>query len=330
MKARHLYVPLSLALLAVVTTGGAQVYAGEGAARRVPSSDDASERFRSGVAFYKDGDFTAAQVEFKRAYELSPNYRVLYNLGQTSRELKDYAAALAAFKQYLREGGKEIPAARRKDVQSWVGQLEQKVGTITVSANVSGAEILLDDARLGVSPLSAPVVVNVGRHKFSASLGGYRAAQRVLDVAGMQDVTVALELTRLDELAHASTKPEPRRAPEAAPVAERKRSVAPWVVLSVTAASGIATGVFGGLALSAKSDLRDALAAYPGRSAPITAAQDRTRVFAITADIAGAVTVAGAVATTVLFVIAPASTEKARPRAAVHVAPNGLFVRGLF
>ena len=45
-------------------------------------SDEASQHFRSGVAFYKDHDFAAALVEFKRAYELVPNYGVLYNLGQ--------------------------------------------------------------------------------------------------------------------------------------------------------------------------------------------------------------------------------------------------------
>ena len=60
---------------------------------------EASKRFRRGVKLYNDGDFVAALIEFKRAYELEPNYRVLYNLGQTSRELKDYAAALRAYEQ---------------------------------------------------------------------------------------------------------------------------------------------------------------------------------------------------------------------------------------
>jgi tetratricopeptide (TPR) repeat protein len=58
---------------------------------------EASERFRRGVKLYRDADYVAALVEFKRAYELAPNFRVLYNLGQTSRQLKDYAAALDAY-----------------------------------------------------------------------------------------------------------------------------------------------------------------------------------------------------------------------------------------
>ena len=81
-----------------------------------PPSEEASQRFRSGVAFYKDKDFAAALVEFKRAYELVPNYSVLYNLGQTGRELKDYAAALEAFEQYLDEGGARVAPARHKEV----------------------------------------------------------------------------------------------------------------------------------------------------------------------------------------------------------------------
>ena len=86
-----------LALLSVVALlAGPPARADQRRRPRRPrsKSDEASQRFRSGVRFYKDHDFAAALVEFKQAYDLVPNYIVLYNLGQTARELKDYAAAL--------------------------------------------------------------------------------------------------------------------------------------------------------------------------------------------------------------------------------------------
>ena len=104
-----------------------------GAARADPKSDEASQRFKSGVAFYKDHDFVAAMVEFKRAYELVPNYVVLYNIGQTARELKDYAAALTAYERYLRDGGAKVLAPRKKEVQGAIDELKKKVGAIKIT-----------------------------------------------------------------------------------------------------------------------------------------------------------------------------------------------------
>jgi hypothetical protein len=53
-----------------------------------PSQDavkDAEAHFHRNVDLYKDSDYGGALVEFQRAYDLAPNYRVLFNLGQTQR-----------------------------------------------------------------------------------------------------------------------------------------------------------------------------------------------------------------------------------------------------
>lgn len=318
---------LSLAVLALGATHEARADGGvgkKGAPTAAAKSDDASERFRSGVAFYKDRDFAAALVEFKRAYELAPNYRVLFNLGQTSRELRDYAAALATFEQYLREGGSEIAPARRKDVQASVEELTRKVGRVRVSTSVEGAEILVDDVPVGVAPLAAPITVNVGRRKLAATRSGYTPTPRFIDVAGMVEAAVTLELTRIDE---------PRA--EAAPLQPVKPGppVVVWVMLSTTAASAVVTGVMGGLALSARGGLDKALATFPGNAASIADAQSRTRTFALGADVALGLTVASAVTTAVLFVVAPRGSDKeapAAPKVSFGVSPSGLVVRGAF
>ena len=319
---------LSLSLLVLCTTK--EVLADGGVARKAApggalKSDEASERFRSGVAFYKDRDFTAALVEFKRAYELAPNYRVLFNLGQTARELRDYASALSTFERYLREGGQEIGAARRKDVQAFIDELTRKVGKITVSTGVEGAEILVDDVPVGVAPLSAPIVVNVGRRKLTATRPGYTPSPRFVDVAGMMEATVTLDLTRIEE---------PRA--EAPPIEPVKPGppVVVLVMLSTTAASAVVTGVMGGLALSARGGLNKALATFPGNATSIADAQGRTRTFALGADIALGLTIAGAVTTSILvIVVAPRGSDKAAPaapRASFGVSPSGLVVRGVF
>src|SRR5262245_1414760 len=111
MNARALLAPaLALALVA----GGAS--GARAQALTPPGSDqarmnDAHGAFQRGIELYKEGDLSAAAVEFKRAYELVPSYKILYNMGQVSYLQHDYAAAMRYFRQYLREGD-DIPATR--------------------------------------------------------------------------------------------------------------------------------------------------------------------------------------------------------------------------
>jgi hypothetical protein len=326
---------VALVGLAMATATGGPVWAGDAKDKPAApaSAGEASERFRAGVGFYKDGDFAAALVEFKRAYDLEPNYRVLFNLGQTSQELNDYASALYAYEQYLAEGGKEIDSARKKKVEAWIELLSKKVGRITIETNVEGAEVLIDDAPVGTTPLDKPVLVNAGRRKFSASLTGYVAAVRTIEIAGLDETKVSLELVKIDT---DKPPPPPEPKPLPPPPPEPGPNVAAWVALSITGVSGVVAGVMGGLAFSARGDLDDALGTFPGNAGTISTAQDKVQTFALVTDIMIGVAAAGAVTTIVLFIVDPgapstdAAPEPEAPSARVELGPNGVFLRGTF
>lgn len=321
MNARALTLVLASALVA-------PLLAMPHAAEAQQGSDEASQRFRAGVAFYKSKDYPAALVEFKRAYELAPNYRVLYNLGQTSQQLNFYADALTAFQQYLAEGGKEIDASRRVSVESAIVELKTKVGSITIETNAEGAEISIDDLPAGHAPLAKPVIVNAGRRKFSATAAGYLPVTRVIEVAGSDSTTIKLELTKI---AKDAPPPDPED-PKPKPPPEREIPAAAWAMLGVTGAAGVATGVMGGLALSARGELDDALGTLPGNKTTIEDAQKKTQTFAITTDVLIGVTVAAAATTVILFAVdfGPAEPEAAAPTTSLHVTPGGLTWSGSF
>jgi hypothetical protein len=328
-SARRATLCLCLAALGALAATAAPTVASAQPAKPQSTSTEASERFRAGVRFYKDGDFAAALVEFKRAYELAPNYRVLYNLGQTSQELNDYASALASFEQYLAEGKNEIDAARRKSVEGWIADLREKVGTITVETNVEGAEVLVDDSSVGTTPLDKPLVVNAGKRKLSASKEGYTPQARVVSVAGRDEQTVTLNLQPLGGPREEQGQPPPRPPPPPPP--ERDLTAA-WVMFGVTAASGIATGVFAGLAVGARSDLDGELDAFPGDRAAIDDAQSRTTTFAAVTDILGGVTAVAGVTTIVLFAVGMSGPDAPAKQGSVQlrVAPGGFVARGAF
>src|SRR5262245_60656219 len=48
---------------------------------------EADRHFQSGVALYKEANYSEALAEFGRAYEISPHPLVLYNIAECHREL---------------------------------------------------------------------------------------------------------------------------------------------------------------------------------------------------------------------------------------------------
>jgi hypothetical protein len=293
---------------------------------------EASQRFEKGVSFYRDGEYQAALLEFKRAYELFPNYRVLYNLGQTSRELKDHASALVAFERYLAEGDK-IDAARKRDVENWIAELRTKVARVSVATNVPGAEITVDDLLVGTTPLAEPILLNAGRRKVSATLSGHVPVQRYIDVAGADTAELSLELVSL--VAPAPTGPA--RADATPPPAPKKvESRSPrwaWVGLATTGALGVATGILGVRALDSQSEL-DSLLTQRTTTAELEDARSQTESFALATDIVGAITIAAAATTVVLFVVesggGDADGAEASSSARLRLGPGALYFDGSF
>ena len=290
-------------------------------------ADEAGARFRRGVELFKEADFRAALIEFRRAYQLAPNYRVLYNLGQAHLELQDYAGALRAFERYLNEGGAQVPAARRAAVEAEIQKLQSRVARVEITANVAGAEIRVDDDVVGTSPLAQPVLVSAGRRKISAEKSGAPAATRTVDVAGGDRTTVALRIEGGAPVADAVPAPassRPAGSPAEPADSARVRDQAlprdggaraiPWVGWGVTGALVAGAAVTGLLALRAKDDLTQKQNTFPGDPTALGDARTKLRTFAVTSDIlTGAAVIVGV--TSLYFTL-----TSRRPRAPVEAS----------
>jgi len=294
------------------------------------AADTASEHFSRGVGFYKDGDFTAAMVEFKRAYEIDPNYPVLYNIGQTSRELRDYAAALTAFQKYLTEGAKASDQthlnAHKDKVEGYVNELKPKIAIVTLSVNQAGAEISVDDVVVGNSPLDKSINVNAGRRKISVTKSGYVPIQKFIDVGGTDQKSVSLELV---PLGGGGPDVPIKHGPDQG---ETKTSLSPYpfVALGITGVAGIATIALGVKAIGAHSDFDTALNTFPGNSSDIESKRSSAKTFALAADIMGGVTGAAAVVTIVLFATNAGGSTKPKAALNLQVGPGNVGLSGSF
>jgi hypothetical protein len=307
------------------------------AAPSVDSAKDAESHFRSGVVLYKDGDPSGALVEFKRAYELEPNYRVLYNIGQTYFQLQRYAEALTALASYLSAGGSQVPSARRSSVQEDIRQLHARVAQVDVRVSVDGAQVLVDDQPVGTSPIEGPVLVSLGHRRISASKVGWLPQERFVDVAAGDHATVSLELQTGTSPSAASPPAPPMlvkvSATPAHPTQEATTSPArppqsspPWLLWGATGVLAAATTVTGILTLSARSDLSSQLGSFPGNADAIDQARSRAKAFGLVTDgLLVATTLAGGIALYATF--AGSGSQAARKGVEAGLGASGIQLR---
>lgn len=129
-------------------------------------------------------DFAGALVEYLRAYEISKNPRVLYNVGVCEKNLRHYARAVTRFKQELAEGTGKLSPEEMQNVKDAIAALETFVSTVEVTANEPGATLFIDNDEAGVTPLAHPVAIDVGPHVLRLHKDGFGDATQNVTVSG--------------------------------------------------------------------------------------------------------------------------------------------------
>jgi hypothetical protein len=189
-----------LAVSLILGSGVTHAQGPTGAPAAAPTEEaknEAKTRFLKGVKLQEEGSLEAAIIEFERAYDLAPNYRVLYNIAVVYRDKGDKAAALRSFERYLADGGTELDAKRKKDVDGEIARLRDLVAYVTIKANVAGADVTLDDFPIGKTPISKVIYVNVGRRKLEISKDGYKGDQKIVTLAGGDRPTIEFTLKEI-------------------------------------------------------------------------------------------------------------------------------------
>lgn len=303
---------------------------------------EAATRFKKGLELFKDGDYQAALIEFRRANELAPNFNVLYNIGQVYFQLQDYPNALSSLERYLSDGGSNIPSTRRADVQRDIEKLRARVANLEIVVTVPDADVVLDDLPVGKSPLSKPIMVSAGRHKITISKAGYAATTKVVEIASGDSLKVPID--PVEQKVEPAAPPLPPVGPTATPVdtapppppppPPKPVPVAGIVVTSVLAAGAVATGI---VALSSKGSLQDELKSTNATRDSLDSAHSKMVAFGVATDIlAGSAIIAAGVT---LYVglsgpskkdSAPPATTSHAPAVRVSVGPGSLGLVGTF
>lgn len=272
------------------------------------ANDEAKVRFKRGAELYDEGNFRGALIEFQRAHQLVPNYKILYNIGQVQLQLLDYARASDVFSRYLKEGGADLAQPRRDEVNRELERLKARIGRIAVTT-IDGAEVLIDDESAGFAPLAGSIAANTGRHKVTVVPPGQPPQTRLVEVAGLETVTVVLaaEAPTLKPAAPPTTTPsEPllvtRTTAQPAARPSRLPMIVGWSATGVAAATAV---VFGLLALSASNDLRNLRGTFGVTPGQLTTASSSVGAFAAVADVSTLVAIVGGIVSLVLTFTGP-------------------------
>lgn len=244
-------------------SGAARAEGLPGASMPTATIDDVAtshEHFNRGVEYVHDGDLKGALIEFKRAYAVSPNYRVLYNLGQVANALGRYTEAQDYFQHYLNDGGDEISADRKRDVENQLNKLAGRIATLVLTSNVAGAEIFVDDVSVGTSPLQGPVKVSSGTRTIAAVSSGRPRVAQVIDVAGGDTVAVQLSFPQVAELSPVAAQLPATVQPQAARTSDvHAGNPALWLGIT-SGALLVGAGVMGYLTVRDAQSYDDAVA----------------------------------------------------------------------
>ena len=306
-----------------------------------------------GLELMQTKAYGEAIAEFNQAYDLGHDFAVLYDVGLAYTAMEENALAIRAFRRYLNEGGKRIPAARRKDTEAEITRQEGRVATLIVHAKLDDVVVKLDGLEVGKTPLPEGIPSKPGSHLLSASAPGYRAWERRLDLAGGDRRNLDIDLEPSEAAPAAPTPPAPPASAEAAkpseqtaagtttapaaspaPAALPTRKLLAYVLGGVGVAALLTGGVYGARALSKRHD-SDAYCPQNQCTQTGVDLNNQAKTAARVADVTIGVGLVSVAVATYLLLRAPASetappATAQRTRVVAEVGPRqaGLLLRG--
>ena len=302
--------------------------------------EEAEKHFLAGVSLQKVDDFDAAIAAFNTSLRLYPTKGALFNLSNCLRAVHRYGEALKALEKLERDHGSELDGPMRSAVEGQLEELRNLTASLVVQVEQSGAEVWLDGALLGRSPLPEALYVSPGGHDIEVRLEGFEPAKVRVELHSRQAFTTQITLAKA--VAPPPTPPAPVPPPKVEPPATPPASPKPqergalttagWITAGTGAAllaGGAVTGVW---ALTLDGDLKGECVdghCPAGRSGDI----DRLGTLTTTTNIllgVGVALTAGGI--TMLLVDQPRSQEQPPTALDVSVGPGqfGATVRQRF
>jgi hypothetical protein len=140
------------------------------------------------------------------AWKLQPHYQIAANLGRAEFMVGKFSDSIEHLSYFLREAPATVSPEDRQRAQAMHDKAFTRVGTLTISVDAQGAEILVDGQPVGRSPLAKPVLVDAGNKTIEARLNGRSASEQINVEAGSKP-SVMLKLAQPSSKGSENTPP---------------------------------------------------------------------------------------------------------------------------
>ncbi len=173
-------------------TGASGASGASSATTSVPSDADAEKRQGDDAMIALR--YEEALTHYRRAYEVTKNTALLYNMGRAYEGLADFPKALDALEEFSDKAAPDLKA-RVPKLAELITDVRNRVATLILSSAVPDAEIRLGDRVLGkTKPGQTVFRVNAGPQKLSVSHPDYFPFERPLTLAAGKIETVDVVL----------------------------------------------------------------------------------------------------------------------------------------
>jgi len=329
--------PMRVSWFGWVLVLGFALGVGTPAVARADDTAAAQALFDQGKALMAEKKFAEACPKLEESQRLDPGMGTLFQLAVCYEGIGKTASAWAKFKDVAAQARAAGQPDRAGHAEQRAAALEPRLVRLVIevpeTSRVSGLKVRRADTEVGQAVWGAPVPVDPGELRISASAPGHAEWSTVLRISDSDPVT-RVSVPRLESKPEAST-PAPAPRPALPPAAEPRRTPPreartgsgplPWTALGVGVA-GLLVGAVGGfVALDQKSSLESSC---PGGKCPPEAHDDhatynRWRTVSTVGFVVGAVGVGTGV---VLLLTSSSKPERVEAR----LGPSGATVGGRF
>jgi hypothetical protein len=160
---------------------------------------EARQAYDSAKLLFEDGDPAGALAKFRRAYDLSKEPRLLWNMAVCEKELRHYGSAARLVERYLGEGGTKISEESRQNALNTQQALRSFYSELTLKNLPAGAKVSVDGVNAGTAPLSGPLLVDLGARTIRVELEGREPFEQQIDVPGAEPIAVEVVMGRLQK-----------------------------------------------------------------------------------------------------------------------------------
>jgi tetratricopeptide (TPR) repeat protein len=184
------------------------------------AADEAVERgkkmSRAAVDLARSGSYIEAIDLFEKAYRLTGDSMILYNIGQVAARMGDLPKARETLERFLKE--EKEPEALERGRKALADVMARWPGWLRVTSPTDGALVEIDGKPAGKTPLEKPIELSPGKHVLKVISPGKHPFERQLEVAASEAIEIAAALE--DEPALPSPAPVPARV-VATPVVDK-------------------------------------------------------------------------------------------------------------